>query len=429
MPCSVTSIGVSAFANSKLSSISGDGVTVLDNGAFENCSSLVTVDTPAVEHIGNRCFKNCSRLTSIDFSQNVNEIGAAAFAFTSLSTADFRNATIGSSAFEGSKVVVARLDKAESLERTFCECEFLNSITAPNLKYIGDFAFYNCKSLNSVNMSKVESVLNYAFSKSAIKTADLPKCSYIGNAVFSRCDDLYSVNIPLVTKIMPEEFTYCVSLQKINMPSVEAFDDISKEYFTDCASLEGLYLPKSVNLPSITWSSSMQNSMLFGKKAQLSYIFAPMAQEIANSENSPFMYKCTKLEYVFLTSVKSLDYMESANGAVWYFGSKIKNFHANINFDGSIVIAPASSYAIKWAKSNGLSFVESANITCKSISANKISYEALGNEYTLPLNYVKSLWDTSFVNTKKSDETVSALLDFNNDNTVNAKDFAILNRQ
>ena len=169
LPCSVTSIGVSAFANSKLSSISGDGVTLLDNGAFENCSSLVTVDTPAVEHIGNRCFKNCSKLTSIDFSQNVSEIGAAAFAFTSLSTADFRNATIGSSAFEGSKVVVARLDKAESLERTFCECEFLNSVTALNLKYIGDFAFYNCKSLNSVNMSKVESVLNYAFSKSAIK--------------------------------------------------------------------------------------------------------------------------------------------------------------------------------------------------------------------------------------------------------------------
>ena len=48
LPCSVTSIGVSAFANSKLSSISGDGVTVLDNGAFENCSSLVTVDSPAV---------------------------------------------------------------------------------------------------------------------------------------------------------------------------------------------------------------------------------------------------------------------------------------------------------------------------------------------------------------------------------------------
>lgn len=47
----------------------------------------------------------------------------------------------------------------------------------------------------------------------------------------------------------------------------------------------------------------------------------------------------------------------------------------------------------------------------------------------LPLNYVKSFWDTSFVNTKKSGETVSALLDFNNDNTVNAKDFAILNRQ
>lgn len=100
------------------------------------------------------------------------------------------------------------------MERTFCECEFLNSVTALNLKYIGNFAFYNCKSLNSVNMSKVESVLNYAFSKSAIKTADLPKCSYIGNAVFSRCDDLYSVNIPLVTKIMPRNLHIAFHFKK-----------------------------------------------------------------------------------------------------------------------------------------------------------------------------------------------------------------------
>ena len=114
--------------------------------------------------------------------------------------------------------------------------------------------------------------------------------------------------------------------------------------------------------------------------------------------------------------------MESANGAVWYFGSKIKNLAENINFDGSIVIAPASSYAIEWAKSNGLSFVESANITHINFP-NKISYEALGNEYTLTAKFVESLWDTSFVNTKKSCETVSHF-DFNNDNTVNAKDFA-----
>ncbi len=429
LPYTVKSIGVSALANSKLSSISGKCVTTFDNGAFENCPSLVTLDTPAVEYIGNRCFKNCSKLTSISFSQNVKELCIGAFAFTGLSTADFPNASIGASAFEGSKVVVAKINKAENLERTFCECELLSSLTAPNLKNIGNFAFYNCKSLGSINLNNVESVSNYAFANSAIKIADLPKCTLLGNAVFSKCGDLVSVNIPLVTRIMPEEFTYCTSLQKINMPNVEAFDDISKEYFTDCIALEGLYLPKSINLPSISWSNSMQSSMLFGKKAQLSYIFAPKAVEIENSEDLPFMYKCTKLKYAFLTSVKSLDYMENIDGSVWYFGSKAENLPDYADFDGFTVIAPNSSYAVKWAKANGLSFVESSNILCSSITSNEICYNAFGKEYTLPLNFVKSLWDTNFINTKKSDETVSAFLDINNDNTVNAKDFAILNKQ
>ena len=428
LPYTVTSIGVSAFADSNISSVSGKCVTVIDNGAFENCSSLVTVDTPAVEYIGNRCFKNCSKLTSIDFSQNVTELGSGAFAFTGLSTADFRNANVGSSAFEGSRVVVARIDKAENLERTFCECELLSSLTAPNLKNIGNFAFYNCKSLASVNLSKVESVSNYAFANSAIKTADLPKCTSLGNAAFSKCGDLVSVNIPLVTRIMPEEFTYCTSLQKINMPNVEAFDDISKEYFTDCASLEGLYLPKSVNLPSISWSTSMQSSMLFGKKAQLSYVFAPKAVEVASSENVPFMYKCTKLKYALLTSVKSLDYIENISGSVWYFGSKAESLPKSDT--GKItVIAPSSSPAIKWAKENDISFVESSAISCASISSSEIGYEASENKYTMPVSFVKSLWDISIVNSSDGDETVCALLDFNNDGTVNAKDFAILNKQ
>ena len=428
LPYSVKSIGVSAFANSKLSSISGKCVITLDNGAFENCPSLVTLDMPDVQYISNRCFKNCNKLTSISFSQNVKDVGIGAFAFTGLSTADFPNASIGASAFEGSRVVVAKISKAENLERTFCECELLSSLTASNLKNIGNFSFYNCKSLSSINLSNVESVSNYAFTNSGLKNADLKNCTSLGTAAFSKCGDLVSINIPLVTKIMPEEFTYCTSLQKINMPNLETFDDISKDYFTDCIALEGLYLPKSKNLPSISWSSSMQSSMLFGKKAQLSYIFAPKATEIANSEDLPFMYKCTKIKYAFLTSVKSLDYMEDIDDAVLYFGSKAENLP---EFDGDnvTVIAPDSSYAIRWAKSNGLSFAESSNISCDTISANEIGYKAFGKEYDLPRDFVKSLWDTSFVNTKKSDEIVSAFLDVNNDNTVNAKDFAVLNKQ
>lgn len=44
LPDSVEKIGVSAFANCGLSSISANGVKTVENGAFENCASLVSVN-------------------------------------------------------------------------------------------------------------------------------------------------------------------------------------------------------------------------------------------------------------------------------------------------------------------------------------------------------------------------------------------------
>ena len=76
-----------------------------------------------------------------------------------------------------------------------------------------------------------------------------------------------------------------------------------------------------------------------------------------------------------------------------------------------------------------MNYVESSALSCVSISSKEIGYEALGDSYTLPSNFVKSLWDVSLVNSSKSDETVSALLGFNNDDTVNGKDYAIINKQ
>ena len=48
------------------------------------------------------------------------------------------------------------------------------------------------------------------------------------------------------------------------------------------------------------------SAMNLGKKAQLTYIFAPRAEEVYSSKSEPFMYKCAKLKTVILTNVKSM---------------------------------------------------------------------------------------------------------------------------
>ncbi|MBO7229613.1 MAG: leucine-rich repeat domain-containing protein, partial [Bacteroidales bacterium] len=55
-------------------------VTVIGNGAFENCSSLTTVTIPySVTSIGGCAFGNCSSLTSIDIPNSVTSIGGGVF--------------------------------------------------------------------------------------------------------------------------------------------------------------------------------------------------------------------------------------------------------------------------------------------------------------------------------------------------------------
>ncbi len=427
LPYTVKRIGVSAFANSALTSIVANGLVDVDNGAFENCESLVSVSMDSVKSIGNRCFKNCKKLTEVAFDETVEEMGSNAFSFTSLSSAEFPKITSADCAFEGTKIVVAHLPNVKSTYRTFTECSLLASVNMPKLEDVGDFTFDGCNSLSSVSMSNVKSIGTYAFRGTAITSANLPKCNLLGTQAFFDCEYLTNVSIPNVKIIEPKTFSYCFSLQNIDMPNVEKFNGTNQKYFTDCISLKGLFLPNSINLPNITWSSTMLSSIAFGTKPQLSYVFAPKAVEVANSSDNKFMNKCSKLEFAVLTSVKSLENIENINSSVWYFSSCVKALPCD-GIGNATVIAPDNSFALDWAKNNGVSFAETSKLEISTMSSNKIGYEANGKEYELPLNCVVALWDVSQVNLTKSESTVSALLDFNDDGVLSVKDYVYLNR-
>lgn len=426
LPYTVKRIGVSAFANSKLTSITANGVIDIDNGAFEGCESLVSLNMQSVKTIGNRCFKNCKLLTEVEFDQTVCEIGDNSFSFTSLSSAEFPNVTSAASAFEGTKIVVADLPLVKSTYRTFADCSLLASVNMPSLEDVGNFTFYGCTSLNNINLGGVKSVGASAFKSSAITAASLPECEFVGRQAFYDCKNMTSVSLPKLKTLCDNTFSYCCNLKNINIDNLEKFDDVNEHYFTDCISLTGLYLPHCINLANVSWSSSMLSNIAFGTKPKLSFVFAPNAVEVAGSSDAPFAYKCSKLKYAVLTSAKEIKNIENINSSVWYFNSCVENL-PNKSLDITVV-APDSSVAIKWAKANDVDFVLSSQLNLTAVSSSELIYEVGGKEYKLPTKYVKSLWNTKLINSQSGENTVAALLDFNNDSTINVKDYVLINK-
>ena len=158
--CLIETAGKTLILGCQNSTIPDDGsVTKIDSYAFNDCSSLTSIDIPdSVTIIGAYAFAECGSLTSIEIPDSVTSIGYEAF----------RN------------------------------CSSLTSINIPNsVTSIGSGAFYCCSSLTSITIP--DSVTS------------------IGNYAFSYCSSLASITIPdSVTKIGYGAFSYCSSLTDIN---------------------------------------------------------------------------------------------------------------------------------------------------------------------------------------------------------------------
>ena len=150
-----------------------DGVRVICDRAFKDCSSLESIIIPdSVTCIGGNAFSNCESLKSITIPNSVTSIG----------------------------------------DGTFWCCESLESITIPNsVMSIGESAFVGCGSLKSIIIPN--SVMS------------------IGESAFQGCHSLESIIIPSgVTSIGNSAFQYCKSLESIIIPNsitsigIAAFD-------------------------------------------------------------------------------------------------------------------------------------------------------------------------------------------------------------
>ena len=176
IPSSVKSIGASAFTKcSKLTSvIMSEGVTSLGDGVFSDNKQLPSITLPAsLTSMGKNVFNNCPGLKNIFVVQ-------------------------GNTVYASGNGVLYSADKATVVK--YPEGKKDVDFTVPvSVKTIGDYAFANNRSIQSVKLPEGVKVLgNYAFSKSTgLTSLELGNSlESIGDLAFWNCSMLETLSIP-----------------------------------------------------------------------------------------------------------------------------------------------------------------------------------------------------------------------------------------
>ena len=189
--------------------------------------------------------------------------------------------------------------------------KFLRVITLPHsLTIIPARAFYDCSSLNSVNIGyQVTQIGDAAFygCTSLEKIVFPASVSYIGGSIFAGCSALKEFVLPNDTnlKCIPSgAFASCDSLENMYLPyGIDRIEDIA---FKNCKSLHHINIPISVKFVS---------ENVFANCYNLEYHYHENGLYLGNEEN-PF-YLLVKLNDVFCTYLNVHDWCnEIAIGAL-----------------------------------------------------------------------------------------------------------------
>ena len=222
---------------SKLNNVTiNEGITGIGESAFRETSIKKLILPSTVITVNDNAFAYCGQLEEAVLDEKLNFIGCRAFINTvSLSEISIPDKVenIGLKCFSYSGIKNVKLPKNNSFtaiyDKTFFECANLEEVILPdNICQIYSCAFANCKSLQRINLDKINLLYDEAFFGTALEQITLT-AKKIGSWVFAKCKNLKEADLSGITdrQINSYLFFECTTLTKVNLPKnqIRLFND------------------------------------------------------------------------------------------------------------------------------------------------------------------------------------------------------------
>lgn len=192
-----------------------DKVTEIGESAFESCVLIPSINLPeSVTSLGDRVFAFCEALAEIEVGTSLEYVGQNVL----LDTA-YYNDYAEDVVYLGNWIIACKnpeIQKGKDLDpvikagtvgiadRAFRGCSGFTGVSLHDIKYIGDFAFYDCEKLVQVYLGKdAQYIGDYAFTLcEKLRTVLISdtKIEYIGDFAFNGCKNLSNVVLPKTVK-------------------------------------------------------------------------------------------------------------------------------------------------------------------------------------------------------------------------------------
>lgn len=273
IPDGVTYIGESTFANAvnlktvtiplyedSLNNIFKDSSVetviingeAIPNGLFDKNNTIKeVVINDSVTSIGEYAFYGCNNLTSVVFGSGLQELSPYAFMGSGILQADLSKtsiAVIPVDAFYGSRVESVILPTTcKSIESSaFYNCSNLSSINLEYVEEIGMQAFEYTSSLQQVDISSLSTIESNTFARSGLTSINISSnVKSIGEKAFAYCYELTEINFASnITSLTLSDSFIATAITSIDLP--EGIEVLPDYLFSDCESLESVYLPSTV---------------------------------------------------------------------------------------------------------------------------------------------------------------------------------------
>ena len=338
-----------------------DSITTIEEGAFENCTSLKSITIPSgITKIEKSLFKGCTSLCTINIAENnpsYCSVNGVVF------DKDKTKLVIYPQGLQGAYEIPDSVTTIE--EGAFSGCSKLSDITIPNsIKSIEKFSFANCDALSSIIIpNSVTTIEEGTFENcTSLKSITIPSgITKIEKSLFKGCTSLCTINIAennpsycsvngvvfdkdktklviypqglqgayeipdSVTTIEEGAFSGCSKLSDITIPN--SIKSIEKFSFANCDALSSLIIPDSVttieegtfenctSLKSITIPNgivSIKNGAFMNCKALTSVTIGSGVKYIKQQA----FYACTSLKSITIPK-NVLKIEDDAFGGVW----------------------------------------------------------------------------------------------------------------